>query len=129
MGRFERVQNGGHLLDGECCRPRPACRDFEFRSDRLTFPHYFRRVAHQRRLDLITDSIQSDFCDAGVVECRSHHIEQPFDVAGGMLVFFDAPFGQLELPGWRPKGDGCINLAYAGEIVREQLDCPLGCIL
>lgn len=41
-------------------------------------------------------------------------------------MFFDAPFGQLELLGWRPKCDRCIDLAYAGEIVREQFDCPLG---
>jgi hypothetical protein len=129
MGCFKRIQHRGHLLDGECCRPRPTRRDFEFSSDRLTFPHDFRRMAHQRRLDFITDGIESDFCDAGVVECRSHHIEQPFNVTRGMLVFFYAPFGQLELAGWRPERDRSIDLTGAGEIVREQLDCPLGCIL
>jgi hypothetical protein len=46
-----------------------------------------------------------------------------------MPVFFDAPFGQLELPGWRPKCDRCIDLAYTGEIVGKQLYCPLGRIL
>lgn len=91
-------QHRGHLLDGECRRSRPTCWDFEFSSDCLTFPHYFRRVAHRRRFDLVTAGIQSDFGDAGVVECRSHHIEEPFDVACGMQVFFDAPFGQLLLP-------------------------------
>src|SRR5579871_229560 len=46
-----------------------------------------------------------------------------------MLVFFDAPFGQFELPGWRPKRDRCVDLAYADQIVRKQLHCPLSSIL
>ncbi|MDU6238198.1 MAG: hypothetical protein E6614_04345 [Bradyrhizobium sp.] len=46
-----------------------------------------------------------------------------------MLVFFDAPFGQLKLLGRRPECDGGIDLAFAGEIVREQLHCSLGRIL
>jgi hypothetical protein len=46
-----------------------------------------------------------------------------------MPVFFDTPFGQLKLPGWHPKCDRCIDLAYAGKIVREQLHRPLGHIL
>jgi hypothetical protein len=87
MGSFQRIQHRGHLLDGECHRPWPARGDFEFSRDRLTFPYYLRRMAHQRRLNLPTDGIQSDFCDTGVVECRSHHIEQPFDVARGMPMF------------------------------------------
>ncbi|MGL6060700.1 MAG: hypothetical protein ACRC1G_08425 [Bradyrhizobium sp.] len=86
-------------------------------------------MAHQRSLDLVADRIQSNLRDAGVIECRSHHIEQPFDVASGMLVLYGTPFGQLELLGWRPKCDRCIDLAYAGEIVREQLHRSLGSIL
>src|SRR4029077_18672116 len=117
------------MLDGESHRSWPTSWDFEFASDTFPLPHYFRRMTHERRLDFISDSIQSYFCDAGVVECRSHHIEQPFDVARGMPVFFDAPFRQLELPGWRPKCDRCIDLAYAGEIFRKQLYCPRGRIL
>jgi hypothetical protein len=79
-------------------------------------------MTQNRSFDVVADRIDPDLHLTCGVECRAHHIEQPFDVAGTVAILRDAPFCEFELLGGGPERHHCIDPADAPKVFSDQLD-------